>query len=100
MLGVFIGCASLHATNTKQSDFLVFDGKVTSMKPSPMPQSRQNWIITMQITRIEQGRFMGTNFSFQVHSPSKSGLTSNGIYKVKARVVHDGYSVDEFQWTK
>ena len=99
-LGLFTGCASLHGTDAQQADILIFDGKVTAITPAPVPQSRQNWVVTMKISRIEQGQFSDTYFSFRVHSPSKSGLTSNGMYRVEARVTQDGYAVDEFQWTK
>jgi hypothetical protein len=96
MLAAVGGCT---LQNVK-SDFLVFRGTVTTIENSPVPAALQNWIITMHVDQIEKGNFKGTNFAFRVHSPSKSGLTSNGTYRVTAKVTRDGFVVDEFQWNK
>jgi hypothetical protein len=96
-LGFIIGCASQHATNEDTTDVLVFQGTVTKIENSPIPRSTQNWIITMRVDQILSGEFKGDHFSFRIHSPTKSGLTENGTYRIEASQSQDGYVVNAIQ---
>ena len=99
-LGMVVGCTSQHDASGNASTILVFRGTVTAIDNSPVARSTHNWLVTMHIDQIEQGQFRGRDFNFRVHSPTKSGLTSNGTYRVESRLTQDGYVVDEFQWNK
>ncbi len=75
---------------------LVYEGRVTSIEATPI----HRWVIRMSIDKILQGHYTGTNFTFTVHSPAKSGIASGMTYRVKANVTAFGYTVDENQWNK
>ncbi|MBA4388249.1 MAG: hypothetical protein C0404_09725 [Verrucomicrobia bacterium] len=94
------GCISKERTNGVAQDVLVFKGTVSTIESSTSPGGRQNWVVNMHVDKVEKGRFEGTNLSFRVHSPSKSGLVSNGTYRVEAKVGQDGFTLDELQWNE
>lgn len=99
-LGLVVGCMSQRGLDTDQSDLLVFRGTVTAIVNSPIQRSNHNWMITMRVDQIDRGQFNGPTFNFRVHSPSQSGLISNGTYRVETKLTQDGYTVDEFQWNR
>jgi predicted secreted protein len=82
------------------ADVLVFEGTVVSIENSPLPQSTQNFVVTMHVNRVVKGRFKGKTFQFRVHSPTKSGLTLKGKYTVEAKRVKGKYLVDQNQWSR
>ena len=82
------------------ADVLVFEGTAVSIENSPLPQSTQNYVVTMQINRVVKGQFKGKTFQFRVHSPTKSGLTLKGKYTVEAKRADGKYTVDQYQWMR
>ena len=99
LIGLTIsGCSFLSAQAEDKQEDLVFQGTVTSIKPSPIPYSLDNWIITMRVDRILKGRFDGKKFQFRIHSPAKSGLKVRAKRTVVAKRTADGYTVDQYQW--
>jgi predicted secreted protein len=82
------------------ADALVFEGTVVSIENSPLPQSTQDFVVTMQVNRVVKGQFKGKTFQFRVHSPTKSGLTLKGKYTVEAKRASGKYIVDPNQWTR
>ena len=99
-VGLATGCAENRVTDTNGSATLVFRGTVTEIVNAPVQRSNHDWMISMRVDQVEKGEFSGKTLNFRVHSPVKSGLTSNGTYRVEARLTQDGYFVDEFQWNR
>ena len=102
LLMLACGCSGTNAASrtvenwTNRTEALVYEGRVTALEATPV----RRWIVRMSVDKIIQGQYPGTNFSFTVHSPSKSGLTLGSTYRVKADVSEFGYIVDEHQWNK
>jgi len=100
LIGLTInGCFLSPAQAADKQEDLVFEGTVTSIKPSPIPNSIYNWIITMRVDRVVKGRFDGKKFQFRIHSPALSGLKVREKRTVEAKRTADGYTVDQYQWT-
>ena len=97
MLGFMVGCASSPATTANATDILVFNGTVTKIESSTIPQSNHNWIVTMHVDKVLSGNFPDAQFSFRVHSPTRSGLTENGTYRIEASRTGTGYVVDSIK---
>jgi len=79
---------------------LAFLGTVTSIKSSRIPNSSLNWIVRCNVEKVLSGIYEKDTFSFRVHSPTRSGLSSIGRLTVVAKKNNNGYSVDENQWMK
>jgi predicted secreted protein len=80
------------------NDTLVFEGAVASIEASPLPQSTQNFVVTMKVHRVVKGEFKGETFQFRIHSPALSGLEVGQKCTVVAKRTADGYTVDQNQW--
>jgi len=96
---VATGCCATpdrHASAQAKPD-LVFHGTVQSVAASSIPQSRTNWVVTFRVDRVDSGEFSGKTFTFRIHSPSKSGLTTGKQYLVEATRIGTGYNVDQYQ---
>jgi predicted secreted protein len=89
---------SLPQTKVVADDALVFDGTVASIEASPLPESTQNFVVTMKVDRVTKGQFQGKTFQFRIHSPSRSGLETGQKCTVEAKRTADGYVVDQNQW--
>lgn len=79
---------------------LVFWGKVESIKIAPVKNAQNNFIVKTKVTKIVKGSFVGSHFSFRIHSPSKSRIEVGQELQVKAQRVKDGYLVDPMQFFK
>ncbi len=79
---------------------LRFVGPVLRIEASTLPRSKLNWVVTMRVDRVLEGRFTGAEFAFRVHSPSRAGLVPGGHYPVHAVAVPGGWLVDEMQWQR
>ena len=77
---------------------LIVVGKVFSI--SQGGSRLKPWVVTIEIEKIERGEYVGSWFSFRVHSPSRSGLKEGHSYRVTAQWHEEGYEVDESQWRK
>jgi hypothetical protein len=97
LLYLILGCTS--TTRDAKAD-LVFLGTVEKVEVSSLPRSEQNWIVHCRVNQVLSGNYLGKTFSFRVHSPVKSGLKVGRQYKIVAKRTVDGYTVDQFQWTK
>jgi hypothetical protein len=100
ILLVLILCSCSSSPSATAEGPLVFEGTVASIEISPLPQSRQNFIVTMRVDRVVRGQFGGKTFQFRVHSPSLSGLEVGKKYTVEAKRTKDGYAVDQHQWNR
>jgi hypothetical protein len=78
----------------------VFVGTVTSIRSAAGADSRRDWVVTMHVDEVLSGSFAGEQFSFAIHSPTKSGLAEGGKVTVRATAVPGGWQVDEHQWTR
>ena len=87
-------------TKVNPKDKLVFMGTMLKAENSPLHQSRKNWIVIFRVDKVISGKFTGKQFSFRIHSPSKSGLEKGKQYKVEAELIEEGYNVDQYQWMK
>jgi hypothetical protein len=88
------------ATGEPGSQDLVFLGTVTSMAPGHTGNTSKRWVVTTTVERVLSGRFSGSQFSFAIHSPAKSGLEVGKQYSIKATRTPTGYRVDEYQWRR
>jgi predicted secreted protein len=88
----------IDSTGAAANDTLVFEGVVASIEASPLPQSTQNFVVTMQVDRVVKGEFKGKTFQFRIHSPALSGLEVGQKRTVEAKRTADGYTVDQNQW--
>jgi inhibitor of cysteine peptidase len=89
---------STPSSTTAADDTLTFEGTVASIEASPIPQSEQNFVVTMQVDRVVKGEFKGKTFQFRIHSPALSGLKAGQKCVVEAKRTADGYTVDQNQW--
>jgi hypothetical protein len=75
---------------------LVFIGLVIEMKPVPIQDSLQNWVITTTVEKVKSGRLEGKTVSFRIHSPARAGLAKGERYQFNATGINGGYEVSEF----
>jgi hypothetical protein len=75
-------------------------GLIVAIEASPLPASTKNWVVTLEVEEVRQGRFDGGSFAFRVHSPTKSRLTVGRHIEVVAQPTPDGYEVDDLQWLR
>lgn len=79
---------------------LVYMGKVRDIRPSPLPQSRLNYVVTTTVEKVLSGPTPGKTFSFRIHSPARAGLQIGRVYRIQAAWIPQGYRVDETQWRR
>jgi hypothetical protein len=82
----------------KTDDKLVFEGTVSSIEISPLPQSHKNFIVTMRVDRVVKGEFKDKTFQFRIHSPTQSELEVSKSCTVVAQRTKGGFTVDQYQW--
>lgn len=58
-----------------------------------------DWIVRTRVLEIIAGDFVSEQFSFRVHSPSRSGLEVGVTCTIHAKWTGSGYCVDEHQWS-
>ncbi len=58
-----------------------------------------DWIVRTRVLEIIAGEFAGEQFSFRIHSPSRSGLEVGVTFTIRAEWTGTGYRVDEHQWS-
>jgi hypothetical protein len=79
---------------------LTFLGTVTRIYQAETGDPLKRWVVTTRVNKILSGSFTGSQFSFAIHSPSKSGLVVGKEYSIRATRTPEGYLVDDYQWQK
>jgi hypothetical protein len=77
---------------------LVLQGTVTSISTIDDPLTP--WIVTIAVTKVISGKFVGSTFQFAIHSPARAGLKEGSSYTIEAVWKEGGYTVDETQWRR
>ncbi|HBC87355.1 MAG TPA: hypothetical protein DCZ94_10405 [Lentisphaeria bacterium] len=86
------------AVQSNQNNKLIFWGTVKKIEIAAEERSLVNWIVTFRVDKVISGDFSGEEFSFRIHSPSKSGLERGKLYNVEAEKTENGYKIDQYQW--
>src|SRR5262245_59600304 len=63
---------------------LTFLGTVTRIEIADTGDPRKEWVVTTKVDKVLSGSFTGSQFSFAIHSPSKSGLAVGKQYSIQA----------------
>jgi hypothetical protein len=84
-------------THSKKGD-LIFLGTVTRIQVADTGDPLRKWVVATRVDRVISGSFSGAQFSFAIHSPSRSGLEVGKQYRILATRVPGGYEVDQYQW--
>ena len=90
------GCA----TWAEENNDIIFLGTVEKIYISALEHSNLNWVVQCRVDKVISGKFEGKSFSFRIHSPSQSSLKVGEQYKIEAKWIGDGYTVDELQWAE
>jgi hypothetical protein len=77
---------------------LTFLGTVTNIEAADTGNPRKEWVVTTRVDKVLSGDFSGSQFSFAIHSPAKSGLEVGKQYRIRAAGTPDGYIVDGSPW--
>jgi hypothetical protein len=77
---------------------LTFLGKVTNIEAADTGDPLKEWVVTTRVDKVLSGDFSGSQFSFAIHSPAKSGLKVGKQVRIRATGTPDGYLVDDHQW--
>jgi len=83
--------------NSNSAD-LTFLGTVISIEVADTGDRFKNWLVTTGVDKVVSGGFFGSQFSFAVHSPSRSRLEVGKQYRIRAARTQEGYLVDQDQW--
>ena len=70
-------------------------GTVTAISPTGNWPSRRNWAVTIRVEKVKVGKFSHPEFTFAVHSPSRSGLEVGGHCTIEATWTGKGYLVND-----
>jgi hypothetical protein len=74
------------------SEIIVLQGTVTEIRPMQGAHPHQKWLVSLQVKSVIAGDFMGQMFSFNIHSPIKSGIVKGGQYVIHiVRIQTDEY---------
>jgi hypothetical protein len=65
---------------------------------APLSGTTRNWVVTLEVDEVINGRFVGKRFAFRIHSPARAGIVAGKHLVVEAVPNSDGYTVDETQW--
>jgi hypothetical protein len=77
---------------------LTFLGTVTKIEAADTGDPRKEWVVTTRVDKVLSGDFSGSQFSFAIHSPAKSGLEMGKQYRIRATGTPEGYIVDGSPW--
>ena len=71
---------------------VVLEGTVTEIRAARGSHPHHKWLVFLQINSVIAGEFTEPTFSFNIHSPEKSGIVKGGQYVIEiARIGPDKY---------
>ncbi len=62
---------------------VVLQGTVTEIRPARGSHPHHKWLVFLQINSVIAGEFTEPTFSFNIHSPEKSGIVNGGKYVIE-----------------
>ncbi|TFH47376.1 MAG: hypothetical protein E4G94_00220 [ANME-2 cluster archaeon] len=72
------------------SEKIVLQGTVTEIRPMQGSHPHLKWLVSLQVNSVIVGDFVGQTFSFNIHSPIKSGIVNGGQYVIQIERIQTG----------
>jgi hypothetical protein len=70
-------------SDNKDEEFAL-QGTVIELRPMRGKHPHQKWLVVLRIESVVSGAFSGDTFSFNIHSPVKSRISTGGRYLLHA----------------